>query len=158
MNLALRAVTRPGDVVAVESPTYFGILQAIEALGLSAIEVPTHAQTSVDLELLDRAIRKHRARAAIVMTTSHNPLGCVMSDAAKQALVDLVTRRNVALVEDDVYGDLASTAHGHALPRPSTPRASCSCAARSRRRSRRAFAWAGSRPVAIGWGRSWSRA
>ncbi len=115
LNLALRAVTRPGDVVAVESPTFFGVLQAIEALGLSAVEVPSHPQTGVDLALLERAIRRHRAKAAIVMTTSHNPLGCVMSDSAKEELVGLVTRLGVALIEDDVYGELA---HQETRPRP----------------------------------------
>jgi DNA-binding transcriptional MocR family regulator len=107
LNLALRATTSPGDVVAVESPTFFGVLQAVEALGLSAVEVPSHPETGVDVALLERAIRRHRAKAAIVMTTSHNPLGCVMSDAAKQELVRLVARLGVALIEDDVYGELA---------------------------------------------------
>jgi len=115
LNLALRAITRPGDVVAVESPTYFGVLQAIEALGLRAVEVPSDPRRGVDLALLERALRRHRARGAIVMTTSHNPLGCVMSDSAKQELVSLVTRLGVALIEDDVYGDLA---YGEARPRP----------------------------------------
>jgi DNA-binding transcriptional MocR family regulator len=107
LNLALRAVTRPGDIVAVESPTYFGVLQAIESLGLRAVEVPSHPGTGVDLASLERVIRRYRARCAIVMTTCHNPLGCVMTDAAKEELVALVTRLGVALVEDDVYGELA---------------------------------------------------
>jgi DNA-binding transcriptional MocR family regulator len=115
LNLALRTVTTPGDIIAVESPTYFGVLQAIEALGLRAVEVPSHPRSGVDLALLERAIRRHRAKAAIVMTTCHNPLGCVMTDSAKQELVTLVTRMGVALIEDDVYGELA---HGDTRPRP----------------------------------------
>ena len=107
LNLALRTVAEPGDVIAVESPTYFGVLQAIESLGLRAVEVPSHPKHGVDLALLERAIRRHRAKAAVVMTTCHNPLGSVMTDAAKEALVTLVTRLGVALIEDDVYGELA---------------------------------------------------
>ena len=115
LNLALRTVADPGDVVAVESPTYFGVLQAIEALGLRAAEVPSHPRQGVDLALLERTIRRHRAVAAIVMTTCHNPLGSVMTDAAKGELVALVTRLGVALIEDDVYGELA---HSDTRPRP----------------------------------------
>jgi DNA-binding transcriptional MocR family regulator len=115
LNLALRTVTGPGDIVAVESPTYFGVLQAIEALGLRAVEVPSHPRHGVDLALLERTIRRHRAKGAIVMTTCHNPLGCVMTDVAKEELVTLVTRMGVALIEDDVYGELA---HSDTRPRP----------------------------------------
>src|SRR5579871_4762083 len=41
MNLCLRAVAKPGDTIAIESPTFFGILQMIESLGMKACEVPT---------------------------------------------------------------------------------------------------------------------
>jgi DNA-binding transcriptional MocR family regulator len=115
LNLALRTVAGPGDIVAVESPTYFGVLQAIEALGLRAVEVPSHPRHGVDLVLLERTIRRHRAKGAIVMTTCHNPLGSVMTDAAKEELVTIVTRMGVALIEDDVYGELA---HSDTRPRP----------------------------------------
>lgn len=110
LHLALRTVAAPGDVVAVESPTYFGILQAVESNGLKAVEVPSDPRSGIDLDRLEHAIRRHRAKAAIVMTTCHNPLGSVMSDAAKQALVGLVTDCRIALIEDDVYGELAHTA------------------------------------------------
>ncbi|HYL38595.1 MAG TPA: PLP-dependent aminotransferase family protein [Bryobacteraceae bacterium] len=113
INLALRAVARPGDAIAVESPTYFGILQSAGSLGMKVIEIPTHPQEGLDLQALDDAIRKHRVRACIVMTNCHNPLGYVLPDRYKRELAELTARRNVALIEDEVYGDLAF--HG---PRP----------------------------------------
>ena len=106
LNLALRAVTEPGDVVAVESPTYFGVLQALEAVGLRVIEVPADPSTGIDLDLLERAIRRHRVKAVLSVTTCHNPLGSVMSDAAKADLVALTARHDVALVEDGVSAEL----------------------------------------------------
>ena len=106
LNLSLRAVARPGDVVAVESPTYFGVLQAIEAVGLQVVEIPADARTGIDLGLLERAIRRHRVRAVVTMTTCHNPLGTVMSDDRKAALVDLTAGHDVAIVEDGVYAEL----------------------------------------------------
>jgi DNA-binding transcriptional MocR family regulator len=115
LQLALRTIASSGDIVAVESPTYFGVLQTVEALGLKAMEVPSHPRHGIDLGLLDRALRRPRVKGAIVMTTCHNPLGSVMSDADKEALVEIVTRRGVALIEDDVYGDLV---HTEIRPRP----------------------------------------
>lgn len=106
INLSLRAVARPGDVIAVESPTYFGILQSVEALNLKVIEIPTHPQEGMDLNELERAIRKHGVKASVVMTNGHNPLGYVLPDEYKKALVELTARHNVALIENDVYGDL----------------------------------------------------
>ncbi|HIO97843.1 MAG TPA: PLP-dependent aminotransferase family protein, partial [Leucothrix sp.] len=41
MTLCLRAVTKPGDTILIESPSYFGTLKAIETLGLKALEIPT---------------------------------------------------------------------------------------------------------------------
>lgn len=106
LNLALRAVAKPGDVVAVESPTYFGVLQVIESLGVRAIEVPAHPRTGIDLGLLERAIRRHRVRAVLCMTTCHNPLGSVMTIDAKRQLVTLATKHEIAVIEDGVYSEL----------------------------------------------------
>jgi DNA-binding transcriptional MocR family regulator len=86
LNLALRAVAAPGDVVAVESPTYFGVLQVLEALGLRAVEVPADSHSGIDLGLLDRAIKRHRVKAVVSMTTCHNPLGSVMSEPPRPIL------------------------------------------------------------------------
>lgn len=107
LNLCLRAVAKPGQVVAIESPTYFGMLQAIESLGMSALEVPTHPRFGMDLDVLERSIKKHRIKACIVMTNCHNPLGYVLGDDRKKALVDLTAKYRVPLIEDDLYGDLA---------------------------------------------------
>jgi len=104
--LSLRAVTRPGDTIAVESPTYFGVLGCANSLGLQTIEIPAHPQEGMDLERLERAIVKHRIKACVVMTNCHNPLGYVLSDDYKRTLADLAARRNVAIVEDEVYADL----------------------------------------------------
>jgi DNA-binding transcriptional MocR family regulator len=107
INLALRAVARPGDAIAVESPTYFGILESAGSMGMRVIEIPTHPQDGMDLDELDAAIRKHRVKACVAMTNCHNPLGYVLPDKYKKALAELTARRDVALIEDEVYGDLA---------------------------------------------------
>jgi DNA-binding transcriptional MocR family regulator len=115
LNLSMLAVARPGEVIALESPTYFAILASAASLGMKVIEIPTHPQTGMDLGELQRAIRKHRVKACITMTNCHNPLGYVLPDGHKKELVELTARSGVAVIEDDVYGDLAF--HG---PRPRT--------------------------------------
>jgi len=103
LNLALRAVTKPGDVVALESPTYFGILQLIESFGLKALEIPTDPRTGVSLEALENALERGRVNACMFMPTVSNPLGSTMPDASKRKLVQLLARHDIPLIEDAVY-------------------------------------------------------
>ncbi len=114
LNLALRAVTSPGDTVAVESPTYLGLLQVLEALGLRALEVPTSPQTGLSIEALEFAFLHHPdIRAVVAVPNVQNPLGSIMPDADKQRLVALCERHQVPLIEDDTYGLLADDALPH---------------------------------------------
>ena len=106
LNLCLAAVCKPGDTVLIESPCFYVCLQALERLGLHAVEVPTDPREGIDLEALETAIVRHRPSAAWVMTNFQNPLGSSMDEAKKRALVELVTEHRVPLVEDDVYGEL----------------------------------------------------
>lgn len=106
LNLCLMAATRPGDAVIIESPTFYGALQALERIGLRAIEVPTHPREGVDLAALEAALIKHQPKACWLMTNFQNPLGCLMPDEKKRELVALLTRHDVPLIEDDVYGEL----------------------------------------------------
>jgi DNA-binding transcriptional MocR family regulator len=113
--LALRAVTRQGDTVAIESPTYFGLLHALQALGLKALELPTDAGDGVDLAAMKSALATQRIAACLLSSSFNNPLGCTMSDANKLAVLDLLARHHVPLIEDDIYGDIC---FGSERPRP----------------------------------------
>ena len=106
LNLCLAAVTRPGDSVIVESPTFYAALQALERMGLQAIEVPTHPREGIELAALARAIERHKPRACWLMTTFQNPLGSLMPEAKKKALVSLLAEHEIPLIEDDVYAEL----------------------------------------------------
>jgi len=115
LMLALKAVARPGEVIAVESPTYFGVLHVLEALGLKALELPTNASDGVDLGALDQALATGSVAACLFSSSIHNPLGFRMSDEKKIALLKLVARHGVPLIEDDIYGDIY---FGNEPPRP----------------------------------------
>jgi DNA-binding transcriptional MocR family regulator len=115
LNLALQVLTRPGDAVAIEAPAFYACLQAIEALGLKAVEIPTHPREGVDLAALARAIDKHGVRACWLMTTFQNPLGATMPEAKKRELLALLEKHDLPLIEDDVYAELYFTEE---RPRP----------------------------------------
>lgn len=106
LHLSLRAVAQPGEVVAVESPTYFAVLQIIETLGLKAVEIPTDPREGICVESLEAALKRCSIRACVVMSNCHDPLGTCMPEENKEKLVALATRRKIPLIEDDVYGDL----------------------------------------------------
>jgi len=110
LNLALQTVTRPGDTVAIEAPTFYGCLQAVERLGLHAVEIPTHPTDGVDLAALDKALDKYSIRACWLMTTLHHPTGAIVPDERKRELVKLLARHDVVLIEDDAYAELQFSA------------------------------------------------
>ncbi|HEY4245176.1 MAG TPA: PLP-dependent aminotransferase family protein [Kofleriaceae bacterium] len=106
LSLGLRAVAKPGDVIAVESPTYFGVLQMIEALGMRAIEIPANARTGFDVSALEETLKSQPVRAVVITPTVSNPLGSIMPDDDRERLVKLARRYDLPIIEDDVYGEL----------------------------------------------------
>lgn len=106
LTIALSAVARPGDVVAVESPTFFKILTMIEALGMRALELPTDPIDGVDVAALERAFASGTAQAALLIPSFNNPLGSCMPESQRAAVADLAARYRVPVIEDDIYGDL----------------------------------------------------
>ena len=106
LNLCLQAVTQPGDLVLVESPTFYAALQALERLKLRAFEVATDPSTGLDLGALEAALAQQPVRACWLMSSFQNPLGSLMPESKKQAIAQLLARYQVPLIEDDVYGEL----------------------------------------------------
>ncbi|MDI6747179.1 MAG: PLP-dependent aminotransferase family protein [Rhodocyclaceae bacterium] len=104
--LCLRTVTRPGDIVAVESPAYYLMLQLLESLGLKALEIPTEPLTGMSVAALDLATRDGKVAAVLLVPNASNPLGCVMPDESKRKLAQLMAARNIPVIEDDIHGDL----------------------------------------------------
>ena len=106
LNLCLEATTSPGDLVAIESPTFHASLQMIERRGLRAIEIPTHPRTGVSLGALEEALRHHPVKACLLMLNFQNPMGSLVPDDSRKALIALLRRHTVPLIEDDTYAEL----------------------------------------------------
>ena len=106
LSLALRAVTQPGDIVVVESPAFYGLLHVLESLGLEALEIPSHPRDGIALDALSFALDRWPVKACVLSPNYSNPLGCCLSDSNKRALIRLLEKHTIPLIEDDVYGDL----------------------------------------------------
>ncbi len=106
LSLSLQAVTQPGDYVAIESPAFYGALQALERLRLKAVAIATHPQDGIDLDALQQAVEQYPIKACWLMTHFQNPQGATLPEANKQRLVELLRERQISLIEDDVYGEL----------------------------------------------------
>ncbi|HEV7855965.1 MAG TPA: PLP-dependent aminotransferase family protein [Herminiimonas sp.] len=106
INLCLQAVGKAGDTVAVESPTFYAMLHAIERMGMKAIEIATHPRDGIDIDALSHALNRRRIAACMVMPNFQNPLGFQMPDENKRALVKLATQHNLPIIENDVYHEL----------------------------------------------------
>lgn len=110
INLALRATTRPGDVVAVESPTYCRLLKIVESLGLRALEIPSHPRDGISLDALELATRPPNAvKACVLVPNFSNPLAALMPTQHKAEAVRLLRERGIPVIEDDVFGELGFT-------------------------------------------------
>ncbi len=107
LNIALATHCKLGDIVAVESPCYFGILQAIHNHGLQTLEVKTDPQEGLDPEALETLAKKHSIKALISTANVQNPIGYTMSDKRKKEVLAVCYKYGIHLIEDDIYGEVA---------------------------------------------------
>ena len=103
---SLRATTEPGDIVVTDSPSFYGSTQAIKALDLKALEIPTHPETGISLEALELALEQWPVKVIQVTPTCNNPLGYTMPEERRKGLLRLAQQYDIPIIEDDIYGDL----------------------------------------------------
>ncbi len=106
LSFCLKAITQPGDAIAIESPTFYGIFRVMQSLGLKVVEVPTDPATGIDLNYLEKAIPKFKIKACLFVCNFNNPLGSCMPDEKKKQLVEMLAKKDIPLIEDDIYGEL----------------------------------------------------
>lgn len=106
LSLCIKAITKPGDAVAIESPTYFAIFQVLESHGLKVVEIPTDPLTGIDLAYLEKAIPRFDVKACLFVTNFNNPLGSCIPDEKKKQLVEMLAKKEIPLIEDDIYGEM----------------------------------------------------
>ena len=106
VSLTLQTLVKPGQVVAIESPTHFGFLQLLREMSLLGVAVPTDSRLGMDPAALERVLDEYEVKAVLCIPNFQNPLGALMPEERKQELVRLTNERGVPLIEDDIYGEM----------------------------------------------------
>ncbi len=106
ISFCMLTLAQRGDTIAVESPVYFGILHLAKSLGLNVLELPTNPVTGVEVDALKKALEKKKVKLCLLVSNFSNPVGSLMPDEHKKAVVKLLEKHNVPLIEDDLFGDL----------------------------------------------------
>ncbi|GGD01924.1 GntR family transcriptional regulator [Halopseudomonas salina] len=106
IQLCLRSVTNPGDLIATEAPSYYGLVQLCDLLGLKVIEIPTDPDSGLSLESLEKAADKWPIKALVLTARAGNPMGATMPEDRQRKLVAMMAKRCLPIIEDDIYGEL----------------------------------------------------
>ncbi|MBA1272783.1 aminotransferase-like domain-containing protein [Stutzerimonas azotifigens] len=106
LQMALRVLTKPGDLIAAESPTYYGLLQLADLLGLKVIEIPSDPATGISLEALQLAASQWPIKALVLTARLSNPLGGCIPEMRQRQLLTLAETFDIQIIEDDIYGEL----------------------------------------------------
>lgn len=106
-NLCLDALTDPGDVILVESPSYFPTLSGIKRRNLRVIEIYSHPRTGTDPDQFEHLVRHNRIRVALLMANHHFPTGVTYGEDAMRRIVSIAQKNNVTIIENDMLGELS---------------------------------------------------
>lgn len=104
--LCLMTITKPGDTIAIGRPTYYSIYNIIKNLGLKVLEINIHPSEGTDMDYLEKCLKKYNIAACIFITNFNNPTGYCMKDGEKEKLTGMLSKSNVPLIEDDIYGEI----------------------------------------------------
>jgi len=111
LYIALATVCNTGDIIAVESPCVFSVLEVIRVLKLKVIEIPVDPKNGLDTDFFRKACQKNAVKAILVTPNFHNPTGTILTDEQKIMLLAIALQYNVAIIENDIYGDLHFQGH-----------------------------------------------
>ncbi len=100
LSVILRLLIKPGQKVAIESPTYAAILNLLLAEGIPYVPIPLDKE-GMDMRVLAGQLGQGGIGAIITIPTYHNPTGITMSQAKRLELLELAARQRVPVIEDD---------------------------------------------------------
>lgn len=104
--LALMSCCEPGDIVVVESPAFYGVLQLLQLMKLQVIELPVSATQGMKADDLRQILKTWAIKACILTPNFATPTGACIPSQEKQQLVSLADEHEFTIIEDDIYGDL----------------------------------------------------
>jgi DNA-binding transcriptional MocR family regulator len=105
LTLAARAVLRPGDVAACESPTFMGVLESLRDSGARVLPVPVDRE-GLNTGALEELLTRQEIRLLALQPRCHNPTGSDLSAERRAHLLELARRHGFFILEDGIYADL----------------------------------------------------
>ncbi len=105
IDLVTRALLGPGDAVAVESPTFTGMLASLQASGARVLALPVD-EHGADVDELERLLARHEIKLVALQSSCQNPTGADLSPGRRQRLLELARERGFFVLEDGVYATL----------------------------------------------------
>lgn len=106
ISIAVRCLTRPGDIVVIQSPAFYCFLQMLDTLGLRVIEIASQPDGGISPGDLADAVSQYDVKACILNPNFNNPDGSIIPDEIKEEIVNLLAKKSIPLIEDDVSGDI----------------------------------------------------
>lgn len=107
MAVVFAAITRPGDLVLTEDLTYPG-MKAVASLLHLRLQGVAMDTSGVRPDAFEAACRSGTPRALYCMPTIHNPTTAIMPEPRRKEIAGIARRHGVTIVEDDIYGFLAT--------------------------------------------------
>ncbi|WP_328978320.1 pyridoxal phosphate-dependent aminotransferase [Streptomyces canus] len=115
LGLVVRLLSRPGDAVLTDSPTYPHALDIVRRLNRRPLTVGLGAD-GWNLDDWESALREEKPRLAYLTPDFHHPTGLVMPAAARSVIADASRRSGTYLVVDEAMRELSLD--GRPLPPP----------------------------------------
>ena len=107
INILAKAFVDPGDNILVETPSFIGALSAFRSYEANLISVPLKGN-GIDIEQLKLKLETTHPKPKFLYFAPnfHNPAGIIYSEEVKLQMIELLTDKDIPLIEDDVYSDL----------------------------------------------------
>jgi DNA-binding transcriptional MocR family regulator len=106
VQVLMSILIKPGDIVAVEAPAYYGMLEVLSEAGAQVLPLPITGPDGFDLASTEASLARWKPRALIVCAALSNPSGVTIPEEKRPRLVEICRAHGVRLIEDDIYGDL----------------------------------------------------
>lgn len=104
LDLLVRTLLKPGDLVLVESPGYYNLFNLLKLHGVKTLAVPRTAQ-GPDIASLERLLGAHEPKYFFVNSMYQNPTGTSLAPSVAYRLLQLATLHDFRIIEDDIYAD-----------------------------------------------------
>lgn len=111
--IALKTLLKPGDVIAIENPTYYMYFKVIQSLNLKVVQISSHPETGLCPQALSDALLREPIKLILCQPNFANPTGALMPQKHRSEIARLCHHHNVILVQDDINGELAYDGRKH---------------------------------------------